>query len=179
MSEMSKRYALSLLSLAKDEKAVASYKDEVVVLLALIKENGDYQQLLSTPFMSIKKRLLLCQKVVRPFRKYIQDFVYVIVKNNRANYLVDILEDFIAQANEELGIKQGLVYSTVLLDKQELNAIEKTLSKIEQREVELKNIIDHSLIGGVKVVIGDKIYDGSIKQKIKQMKSDLLKDGGN
>lgn len=179
MSEISKRYALSLLSLAKDEKAVISYKDEIVVLLTSIKENGEYQQLLSTPFMSMNKRLLLCEKVVHPFRKYIQDFVYVIIKNNRAKYLVDILEDFIAQANEELGIKQGLVYSTVLLDKQEINNIEKTLSKIEHREVELKNTIDHSLIGGIKVVIGDKIYDGSIKQKIRQMKSDLLKDGGN
>ena len=41
--------------------------------------------------------------------------------------------------------------------------------------VELKNIIDPSLIGGVKVVIKDRIYDGSIKHHIDMMKQDLLK----
>ena len=41
--------------------------------------------------------------------------------------------------------------------------------------MELINKIDHNLIGGIKVVINGRIYDGSIKNKLENMKIDLLK----
>ena len=45
------------------------------------------------------------------------------------------------------------------------------------KKVELKNQIDESLIGGVKIVIKDRVYDSSIKYKLEQLKSSLIKKG--
>ena len=61
----------------------------------------------------------------------------------------------------------------------ELSNITKTMSEIEKCPVELKVIVDSTLIGGIKVVINDHIYDGSIKHHIEEMKNTLLKKEGD
>ena len=53
--------------------------------------------------------------------------------------------------------------------------IEKKISALEENKVELRNQIDKSLIGGVKVVIGDHIYDDSIKHHLDELKTNLTK----
>ncbi len=179
MSEVSKRYAYSLVSVAKDEDKIETYKNEVSSLLSLLRKNKEYTQMLSSPFLNVDKRLELVKKIVEPFNKNIQNFIFIIVKNNRANILEDILLDCISLSNDQLGIKEGLLYSAFKLSENEIETIENTLSKVEKRKIELKNIIDKSLIGGVKIVLGDKIYDGSIKEKLKQMRNELKTAGGN
>jgi F-type H+-transporting ATPase subunit delta len=77
--------------------------------------------------------------------------------------------------NEYRGVIEGLVYSTEPLSESQLAKLNSVISKKESRPVELKNIIDPTLIGGVKVVINDHIYDGSIKHHIEDMKLALLK----
>ena len=77
--------------------------------------------------------------------------------------------------NEYRGVTEGLVYSTERLSEDQLSKLNKTISSVEKRPVELRNIIDPTLIGGVKVVINDHIYDGSIKHHIENMKNSLIK----
>ena len=101
--------------------------------------------------------------------------ILVVMENNRTSYLLDIFEAFNSYCNEYRGISEGLVYSTLKLDQKVINQIEEKISKVEHQKVELKNIIDPTLIGGVKVVVHDRIYDGSIKHHIENMKKDLIK----
>ena len=71
-----------------------------------------------------------------------------------------------------------MVYSVVPLDEQTLSKLQKKISQLEKVEIELINKIDPSIIGGLKVVIHSHIYDGSIKNKLENMKIDLLKKEG-
>ena len=104
--------------------------------------------------------------------------IKIVVDNNRALYLLGIFEDFNSLVNEYRGVKEGLVYSTEPLKEAALSKLTAAISKIEKQPIELKNMIDPSLIGGVKVVINDHIYDGSLKHNLEQMKSDLLNKEG-
>ena len=67
------------------------------------------------------------------------------------------------------------MYSTEKLSEEQLEKLNNTISEVEKRPTDLKNIIDPLLIGGVKVVINDHIYDGSIKHHLENMKLTLLK----
>ena len=97
------------------------------------------------------------------------------MENNRINLILEIFESFNSYCNQYRGVSEGLIYSTVKLEEKVISQIEEKVSKMENSKVELKNIIDPSLIGGVKIVIKDHIYDGSIKHNINMMKQDLLK----
>ena len=106
------------------------------------------------------------------------NFLKVIVNNKRTNYLIKIFDEFIKTCNENLNVKEGIVYSITKLDKKQVEKIEKALKVRLNCEVELVNLIDERLLGGVKVVIEDKIFDGSIKNKLEKLKSSLI-SGGN
>jgi F-type H+-transporting ATPase subunit delta len=91
------------------------------------------------------------------------------------NYILDILSSFNSLCNEHFGVLEGIIYSVEPLDKKYIQQIQDILSKKENVKCELKNIIDKSLIGGLKVMINDHIYDDSIKFHLEKMKSTLLK----
>ncbi len=173
MSELTKRYAQGLFSLISKEE-YQEYKTQAKLLQTLFHDNPDFISLLDSAFIKRKDKEEIIKSTLKGFNEYLVSFTLVICSNHRIKEIHNILQDFISLINEEVGIKEGLVYSTYELSKDELTRIENSISKVEKRHVELINLIDVSLLGGVKVLIGDKVYDGTIKNKLNNMKNDLL-----
>ena len=175
METVASRYGLALYSLALDENKVLSWQEEVKELSRIFKENTDFIMVLGSSFMSLEERQEILRNTLKGVDKNIVALILVVMENNRTNDLLDIFESFNSYCNEYRGVSEGLIYSTLKLDQKVINQIEEKISKIEHSQVELKNVVDPSLIGGVKIVIHDRIYDGSIKHHIEVMKTDLLK----
>ncbi len=175
MEKVSSHYGLALYSLAVDLDKVSEWQLQVKELSHIFLENDDFIMVLGSSFLPIEERREILQKSLVGVDKEIVSFIMVIMDNNRTNELLDIFTCFNSYCNEYRGVSEGLVYSTYKLDQKVINQIEEKMAKIENNKVELRNIIDPSLIGGVKIVIHDHIYDGSIKHHVEMMKSDLLK----
>ena len=175
METVSSRYGLALYSLALDNNKVIEWQAEVKELRSILLENTDFIMILGSSFLSLEEREEILEKSLIGVDKNILALIHVVMENNRSHELLDIFDSFNSYCNEYRGVSEGLIYSTLKLDKTVINQIEEKISKIEHNKVELKNVIDPSLIGGVKVVIHDRIYDGSIKHHMENMKKDLLK----
>ena len=178
MHELTSRYAQALFSLKRDSNQVEETQKEVRELVKIIKDNPGFLTLLNAPYIDKEERIKMVDKVFISIDEEIKNLIKVVVENNRALYLLQIFEDFNSFANEYRGVKEGLVYSAMEISEKEINKITIAISEIEKCPIELKNIIDPSLIGGVKVVINDHIYDGTIKHHIENMKLTLLKKEG-
>ncbi|MCR4912081.1 MAG: F0F1 ATP synthase subunit delta [Bacilli bacterium] len=179
MHELASRYAQALYSLKRDSKKVEETQIEVKEIMKIIKDNPDFLTLLDTPHLSKEERIAIVDKVFASIDEDIKNLIKIVIENGRALYLLQIFEDFNSLANEYRGVKEGLVYSAMPISDKELSNITKTISEIEKCPVELKVIVDSTLIGGIKVVINDHIYDGSIKHHIEEMKNTLLKKEGD
>ena len=175
METVSSRYGLALYSLALEENKLSIWQEEVKELSRIFKENTDFIMVLGSSFLSLEERQEILEKSLVGVDKEIVALISVVMENNRINLILEIFESFNSYCNQYRGVSEGLIYSTVKLDQKVISQIEEKISNIENSKVELKNIIDPSLIGGVKVVIKDRIYDGSIKHHINMMKQDLLK----
>ncbi|MGM9873665.1 MAG: F0F1 ATP synthase subunit delta [Bacilli bacterium] len=178
MNELSSRYASGLFSLALDLSKVEEYKSQAKSILKIFKENEEYLLILSSQFLSMDERIDLINKAFISIDDNILSFIKIIVSNNRSMYLIDIFENFISLCNKHLNILEGLVYSTKPLNNDEKAKLENAFSNKLSIKVELKNLIDTSLIGGIKVVLDNHVYDGSLKNKLFILKNSLLK-GGN
>ena len=178
MTEIASRYGLALYSIAEDRKQIEELQQEAKELRKVLFENRDFIVLLGNSFLSFEERESIIDKTIKAFDKDIVSLIKVLVKNNRANQIIDALDAFNSYCNHARGVDEGLVYSVVPLDEQTLEKLQKKISQLEKVEVELINKIDPSLIGGLKVVIKGHIYDGSIKNKLENMKIDLLKKEG-
>ena len=178
MNELTSRYALALFSLKRDENTLLETQVEVKELRKLIRENEEFVSLLASHNLDLESRLSIVDNVFASIDEEIRNFIKIIVENNRAKYLLQIFDDFNSLVNEYRGVKEGLVYSAMPLSDKETDHISKSISEVEKMPVELKNKVDPTLIGGIKVVINDHVYDGSIKHQIEDMRLTLLKKEG-
>ena len=175
MLEIAQNYASALLSLAIDDNKVILYQEEAKELRKIIRDNPDFLLLIESRFLSVKEREENAEKLLSNFSTDVVNFIKIIIKHNRVNYLIDILDAFNSLCNENRDIVEGLIYSAFPLGEETLLKIKKKISEIENHEVDLIPKIDPSLIGGVKVVINSHVYDGSIKNQLEKMQIDLLR----
>ena len=178
MNEIASRYGLALFSIAEDRKQIIELQLECKELKKVLLENQSFITLLNNSFILVEEREGIVDKTLKAFDKDIVSLIKLLIKNGRVLHLVEVLDVFNSYCNHARGVDEGLVYSVDPLDEQTKVKLEKKISKLEGVEVELTNKIDHNLIGGIKVVIHGKIYDGSIKNKLENMRTDLLKKEG-
>ena len=175
MESVSSRYGLALYSLAIDLNKVDEWQKEIKELMDVLNENPDFVIILGSSFLPLEERREILIKSLKGVDEEIIALISIVMENNRAFYLYEIFDSFNSYCNEYKGVSEGYIYSTLHLEKSVITEIENKISKIEHKKVELKNVIDPTLIGGVKIVIHDHIYDGSVKHHVEMMKKDLVK----
>ena len=178
MNEVASRYGLALYSLAVDNNKVGQWQLECKEIMRAFKENADFIMVLGSTFIPMEERREMLETSLKGVSQEIIALLEIVMENHRTSNIFDILESFNSFCNEYKGIKEGYVYSSLRLDESSIRKIEEKVSSIERHKVELKNVVDPSLIGGVKIVIHDRIYDGSIKTRLEKMSKDLLKKEG-
>ncbi len=168
------RYASALIDLAKDDKEVIYFKDALKENLELFNANLDVKNYLESYFVKNEEKYELIDKLFPKTNENLVNFYKVLVKNHRFYEIGKITQEYVKLANERVGILEGNIYSTEPLDKSKISRIEEALTKKMGAKVELTNHIDESILGGVKVVIHDHVYDGSLLGKVESMKENLL-----
>ena len=168
------RYANALILLAKDDQEVIYFKDVLKETLSFFLENEDIKNYLESYFVKNEEKYELIDKLLSQRGENIVNFYKVLVKNHRFYELEKITKEYVKLANERVGILEGNIYSVEPLKEEKIHQIEEILAKKLNAKVELTNHIDESILGGVKVVIHDHVYDGSLLGKVESMKENLL-----
>lgn len=174
MDSLYVRYASALLSLAKEEGKVKEYKSALKSLLSVFNDNPDLSKYLKSYFVKNESKYKIIDELTKDFNLLnLHSFLKLLVFKHRFNSINSIVDEFIKECNETIGIEEGYVYSTNTLSDEQMSNIEDAVSKKLDHKVELKNKIDSTLIGGIKVVVHDYVFDGSIKNKFETMKTSL------
>ena len=99
-----------------------------------------------------------------------QNFLRTLLENGRLSALPEIAVQFRALKNAQGGSSDAVVYSAFPLDAAALADVGATLEKRFGRKLNLAVQEDSSLIGGIRVVVGDEVLDTSVKARLEQMK---------
>ena len=181
MDSVASRYAIALLSIAKEENKIKEYVEEVENLVNIFESNSDLLLLLKDFGLSKdekKETLSLCFE--NKVSEYILNLFYVLIDNKRGGYILDVCNEFVRIGLNELNIKRGIVYSTIKLTSSQLKGMERKISKMLNANVTLRNIIDENLLGGFKIQVEDYILDDSMKTRLSKLKETItLKKGEN
>lgn len=175
MNEIASRYASGLYSIALDANKVSVWQEEIKTIQKLFLENREFLDVLTSAFLSLEEKEKMLDNTLVGVDPNIVNLIKLLVKNHRQRYILDTFQAYNSLANELRGVKEGLIYSTYRLDDKTLTKIRQKIEGVEGCEVDLLNIIDPTLIGGVRVVIDGHIYDGSIKSHLAKLKESLLK----
>ena len=99
-----------------------------------------------------------------------QNFLRTVIENGRLAAIPEIAHQFRQLKNAESGASDGVVYSAFPVSAQQLAELTALLEKRFGRKLTLTVQEDASLIGGIRVAVGDEVLDTSVKARLEQMK---------
>ena len=174
MESSTTKYANALVSIARDENKLLKYKVAIKTLDQLLKSNPELKKVLCSYFVSNDEKYHLIDELCSEFKlNYLSNFMKLLVQKHLIYHFSDIAKEIVLGLNDELHIADGFIYSTSELSQKQIEQVTNAISKRMGVEVELKNLIDERLIGGIKVVVHDHVFDGSILYKLDSMKQNL------
>lgn len=101
------------------------------------------------------------------------NFLRAVIENGRLAALPEVARQYRGLVNGLAGKADALIQSAFPLDASQLNALLADLQARFGHKLEPKVEVNPSLIGGVRVVIGDEVLDTSVKARLEQMKMAL------
>jgi F-type H+-transporting ATPase subunit delta len=99
-----------------------------------------------------------------------QNFLRTVIENGRLAALPAIAEQFREMKNAQSGSSDAVVYSAFPIAGDQLGTVARALEKRFGRKLNVTVQEDPSLIGGIRVVVGDEVLDTSVKARLEQMK---------
>ena len=102
-----------------------------------------------------------------------RNFVQVLVSNERLELMPHIRALFEERRREHEGVLEAKIISAMPLGDEQLQSLVGTLEKKYQRQVRATVEVDPALIGGVKIVVGDKVIDATVRGRLDQMAAAL------
>lgn len=174
---VAKRYAKALFEVAAEKQSIDRVAADMTLVAKAVTESDELRQTLLNPTipMTLKDQL-----VVDIFTSHVDEvvlnFLRVLVQSRREAYMIVITDEFHRLFDQAKGRVKVLVESAVELSDAELSAIKSQLSG-DKKEVEVTTTVTPSLLGGMRVTVGDKVIDASVKTQLDQFRSGFAASG--
>ena len=170
-STVARPYAEAAFKLAQGSNALAKWS-EMLAALASVSKDSRVRAAVGDPNLSDAKVAGLFISILSLTGDG-ENFVRVLAENGRLGLLPEIHEQFDALRNEREGVIEAEVVSAFELSKPQLADLVERLEKKTGKKVKAKVQLDKELIGGVKVVMGDKVIDGSARAQLGALENAL------
>lgn len=178
---LSRLYAASLFELAQAEGGQAKIEEvlaELEDVLELGRADFSFGEFLSSRIVTVVDRAASLDRI---FKGRISDltlrFLQVVNEKDRLSHLPAIAASFDEINQHAFGRVEVDVYTAAPLDQEELNTIRNRLQVVLGKPPVIRAYVEPTMIGGVKMQIGDQLIDASIAAELRRMRDRLATSG--
>lgn len=172
-STVARPYAEAAFKLADEAGSLAKWS-EMLAALAQVAENDQVHMAIKDPNLSDAQIAGLFISILSgKMSGEAENFVRVLATNGRLELLSEIRRQFEELKNEREGVLEAEVQSAFDLSDAQLKDLVQRLEKKTGRKVRPHVSVDKELIGGVKIVLGDKVIDGSARAQLGALETAL------
>ncbi len=171
---VARNYAESLYSVVEDKKTGLIFLKKMV---NLVNDFEDFRLMLLHPHIKEEIKIEMIKRVFKiEIKKSHENFLKLIINHHRVEYIEDIYNEFLQIYNHFFKVQPVEIFVASEIKDKLLQSLKTVLSKKLNRKIVFKVIIDKNLIGGIKIKVGDKIYDGSIKNRLESFKNKIFQE---
>jgi F-type H+-transporting ATPase subunit delta len=172
-STVARPYAEAAFNLAVETGTLAKWS-EMLAALALVAADQRVRTAASDPNLTEAQAAGLFISILSGrLTGDAENFLRVLAENGRLGLLPEICAQFEALKNEHEGVLEAEVHAAFELSDVQLADLAQRLEKKTGRKVRTKVQIDKDLIAGVRIVLGDKVIDGSARAQLGALETAL------
>ena len=169
-------YAQALFAVAQAEGELEQVEDELFRFGKTALGDPALRQALTDPVLPADRKKAVIQDLLgEKASRHTVTLLGFIVDQGRAKDLPRIIEAIAELAAERRRRAVAEVRTAVPLDAKRRDGLAKALSEATGKDVELKVLVDPSVIGGVVSQVGDQVFDGSIRRKLELAREQLVR----
>jgi F-type H+-transporting ATPase subunit delta len=172
-STIARPYAEAVFKLADEGNSLAKWSS-ALAMLAEVSENDRVRIAMADPNMSAAQIAGLFLAILAgQLSGDTENFVRVMAENRRLGLLGEVRRQFEVLKNEREGVVEADVETAFELSDAQLAGLVSALEKSTGRKVKAKVRVDKTLIGGARIVMGDKVIDGTARAQLGALESAL------
>jgi F-type H+-transporting ATPase subunit delta len=178
MGPVARRYARARLDVARatsgaEADAPARLRTALAEGRELLENQGELLAALTHPAVAVEARQKVASAVWAKAPATFLRLLHMLIERDRVRLLPQIAEAYAEAWNESRGVLAARAVSAVELDAAERQALTAALEKATGQGIELQTQVDPAVLGGLKVTLGGRTFDGTVKAQLRALKRTL------
>ena len=141
----------------------------------ILRTNGEFGELMNHPKIIKEDKVRFVEETFgEKIPKEMLGLMVLMIMKGRANDMLPVFRHFIDVVKEEKRIGTAVVTTAFALSSEQKEKVEQKLLKTTRYEsLEMNYLVDESLIGGMRIRIGDRVIDSTIKSRLQELTREL------
>jgi len=174
MSSTVDSYARALVDIAAAEGNLSRVEDELYRVARVFETNDQLRSTLTDETMPIERRQGVVEQLLGgKASNTTTQIVSFIIGNGRGRDLPAIIDLIVNRASSADNKEVAVVRTAVALSDDQQRRLADALVKKTGKQINLKVVVDPSVLGGIVATVGDTVIDGSVRSRLDQLKSRL------
>lgn len=168
-----KEYGKALFMLAEEDGDTEKIKVEVEIVVEVLKANPTYPAMLDTPALSKEERLAAIDDSFGALNYKIINLVKIMAEKRCAYLLASAMTGFSEEYDKSRGIERVEAVTSVPMSDEQIARLEAKLGEKTGKTIIVRNTVDQTILGGMKIRYMGVQLDGSVKTRLDGFKKTL------
>ncbi|TMK22601.1 MAG: ATP synthase F1 subunit delta [Actinobacteria bacterium] len=174
MSDLVRGYAQALFQVAKAEGALGQVEDELFRFARILENESRLREALTDLELPPEHRAAMVTELLGDKASpHTINVIAFLVQQGRARELPKIIDSLVQLAAEERNKAIAEVRSAVPLDEERRRKLADAIERATGKHVEIKVLVDPTVIGGLLVRVGDQVFDGTVRRRLELAKEHI------
>ena len=169
----SKQYGKALFEITEELGVTERVLAEISAAASLFSASPDYPKLLDTPAVPKEERVELVEQALGSLDENLVNLIKILSEQHSTYLLPKISAEYSALYDESRGIERAEAVSALPMSDEQMARLQSKLEGMTSKKIKLKNTVDPSILGGLKVRFSGKQLDGSIKSRLDSFEESL------
>ena len=178
-NKIARVYATALYEAALEEGRVEQVRSDLGEFVQAIEASPDLEQLLSAEEISDRQKQAVLMELTEGGDELMRNLLRLVVDKNRESELVAIYQELVELAEEAAGLVHVEVVSAVPVPEELQKVLAEKIEASLKKTVELTMTVDEEILGGLRLRIGDRVADASVRHRLEQLRHMLITPTGS
>ncbi len=167
-----RRYAEAAFQIGRADGTLDDWERDLATVSELL-ANDEVRRILQHPVIPYAAKERVLQRATGGIRPEVLSLVLLMIRRGRPRGVEPMISHFGALLRTERGIVLAEVRTALPLEDEQRRAVTARLGELTGETVEMNEVVDESLIGGIAVRIGDRLYDASVRNRLERLRARL------